>query len=94
MYLGFLWRNSLDEEAGPSDSQNIFIVFSVYTGFCVGIYLLPTYPRPYKWKSFEDYKKEFGEENNKDKDDKKKNDEENALPRGTGLLAAKSRSEV
>jgi hypothetical protein len=75
VYLGFLWRNSLDEEAGPFDNRNIFIVFSVYTGFCVGIYLLPTYPRPYEWKSFEKYKEVFGEKESGEKDD-----EEKALP--------------
>jgi hypothetical protein len=48
-YLGFVWQYSLDVQAGPFDSRNIFIVFMVYGGFCICIYCLPTYPEPYEW---------------------------------------------
>lgn len=48
-YLGFVWQNHLDVQAGYFDSRNIFIVFMVYGGFCICIYCLPTYPEPYEW---------------------------------------------
>jgi hypothetical protein len=48
-YLGFVWQNHLDVQAGHFDSRNIFIVFMAYGGFCICIYCLPTYPEPYEW---------------------------------------------
>jgi hypothetical protein len=54
VYLGFVWHNSLDVDTGRYDSRNIFIVFLIYTCFC--IFILFLVGAPYQW---EECRKEF-----------------------------------
>jgi hypothetical protein len=52
VYLGFVWQNSLDVDAGHNDSRNIFIVFLIFTCFyfCI-LHLMPD-PNLKEWSDF------------------------------------------
>ncbi len=41
VYFGFLWTRDLDANAGPGDSRNVFIIFSVAVLCCIGMYSVP-----------------------------------------------------
>jgi hypothetical protein len=59
VYLGFVWQKNLDVDAGNSDSRNIFVVFSAYTGFCFCVYLLLAYPSPYEFNEWSETLERF-----------------------------------
>jgi hypothetical protein len=52
VYLGFVWQNSLDADAGRDDSRNIFIVFLIFTCFCLCIIHLVPNPNLEEWRDF------------------------------------------
>ena len=41
VYLGFLWTRSLDTNAGPNDSRNVFIIFLISVTLCLFAYAMP-----------------------------------------------------
>ena len=53
-YLGFMWQNNLDVDAGHIGSRNIFIVFLICTGLCACVYGLShfTQHESRRWRSY------------------------------------------
>jgi hypothetical protein len=40
VYLGTIWTKSLDNDAGPGGSRNVFLVYVIGLGVCYGVYAL------------------------------------------------------
>jgi hypothetical protein len=52
VYLGFVWQNSLDVDAGYDASRNIFIVFLIFACFYLFIFLIMPDPNLAEWRQF------------------------------------------
>ncbi|KAL8726022.1 MAG: hypothetical protein Q9181_006196 [Wetmoreana brouardii] len=50
IYQGFTWTRSLDKNAGPEDSRNVFIAFMVGAGACVFFYMYSFSSKTYENK--------------------------------------------
>lgn len=65
VYLGFVWTRNLDQDAGKTDSRNIFIVLLVVVVACIYFYVAPALYKSLEvlpvqsWKAYQDQLKDF-----------------------------------
>ena len=67
VYLGFVWKHNLDQQAGKNGSRNIFIVLLVVVLACIYSHLAPALYKSlevlpvHSWKNYQEQLKNFAE---------------------------------